>query len=95
VSEKKDSARAAVLSSALGVINKVAIVVVGVVVVALGLGLLLDRFLGTDRLFTFLLIIASVPVTLTLIYRISMSEADKIKAMTAASKKKSEEESAE
>lgn len=61
------------MSLVLGVVNKVAIAVFLIIVVALGGGMLLDRALGTGGIFTVLLVLASVPVTLTVIYRISMA----------------------
>lgn len=61
------------MSNVFNVVNKVAIVVILIIAVALGLGTLLDRWLDTGRIFTLLFILGSVPLTLTAIYRISLS----------------------
>jgi hypothetical protein len=61
------------MSTVLGVINKVGIVVFLIIIVALGGGALLDKVLDGGGLFTVLLVLASVPITLTAIYRISLA----------------------
>lgn len=73
VAKKNKINQTAQMSRVLGVVNKVAIVVFLIIIVALGAGLLLDRLLGTGGIFTLLLVLASVPVTLTAIYRISLA----------------------
>ena len=68
----------------LGVVNKVAIVVIVIIIAALGLGMLLDRALGTGGIFTVLLVVASVPLTLTAIFKISMATIAQIEAQSEA-----------
>ena len=68
----------------LGVVNKVAIAVIVIIAVALGGGMLLDRALGTGGIFTVLLVVASVPVTLTAIFKISMATIAQIEAQSEA-----------
>lgn len=82
------------MGAALGVMNRVAIVVILIIGVSLGLGILLDRWLETDRLFTLLFILGSVPLTLTAVYRISMATVSRIQADVDSTNDKSEEETA-
>jgi F0F1-type ATP synthase assembly protein I len=82
------------MGAALGVMNRVAIVVILIIGVSLGLGILLDRWLETDRLFTLLFILGSIPLTLTAVYRISMATVSRIQADADSTNDKSEEETA-
>jgi hypothetical protein len=68
----------------LGVVTKVGIVVFLIIIVALGGGALLDKALGGGGLFTVLLVLASVPITLLTIYRISLAAIAQLEAQTAA-----------
>lgn len=68
------------MGDVLGLINRVAIAVVLIIVVALGVGTLLDRWLNTDRLFTFLLVLLSIPMTMTAVYKISMAAVARVQA---------------
>lgn len=52
--------------------------------------MLLDQYLGTDRLFTFLFVVGSVPVTLYMTVRISLSAVARVQQ--AKSNGKTEEE---
>jgi len=81
-----------VMSDVFGVIYKVATVVILIVVVALGLGTALDRFLETDRLFTLLFILGSVPLTLSAVYKISMSTVKKAQRQTRQDSSSSQSE---
>lgn len=56
-----------------GVIGQVGCVVVIIIGLALGAGILLDRFLGTRAIFTVLLMVGSVPVALYITVRVSMT----------------------
>lgn len=58
-----------------GVMGQIGCLVVLLVVVSLALGMLIDRLLGTSGIFTVLLMLGSVPVTLFLVIRVSMSAA--------------------
>ena len=55
-----------------GVIGQVGCVVVIIIGLALGAGVLLDRFLETRAIFTVLFMVGSVPVALYLTVRVSM-----------------------
>jgi len=55
------------------VVGQVGCLVVFIVFVALGAGILLDKFLGTKALFTVLLMVGSVPVALYLVVRLSLT----------------------
>ena len=72
------------MSIVLGVVNKVGIVVFLIIIVALGGGAFLDRALDGGGMFTVLLVLASVPITLTAIYRISLAAISQIEEKTAA-----------
>jgi len=55
--------------------GQIGCLVVFLVGLSLGLGMLIDNFLGTNGIFTVLLMLGSVPVTLFLVIRVSMSAA--------------------
>ena len=55
--------------------GQIGCLVVFLVGLSLGLGMLIDNFLGTDGIFTVLLMLGSVPITLFLVIRVSMSAA--------------------
>lgn len=76
------------MGDVLGLINRIAIAVILIIVIAIGLGTLLDRWLETERLFTFLLVLLSIPVTMTAVYKISMAAVARVNAAN----KKSEED---
>jgi F0F1-type ATP synthase assembly protein I len=59
----------ALLASIIGQIGCVTIVIIGL---ALGAGLLLDRYLETKPIFTILLMVGSVPVSLYITVRVSL-----------------------
>lgn len=68
------------MGDVLGLINRIAIVVILIIVIAIGSGTLLDRWLETGRLFTFLLVLLSIPVTMTAVYKISMAAVARVNA---------------
>ena len=72
-----------------GVIGQVGCVVVIIIGLALGAGVLLDRFLETRAIFTVLFMVGSVPVALYLTVRISMT------AVSRAQKNFEEKENAD
>lgn len=76
------------MGDVLGLINRIAIAVILIIVIAIGSGTLLDRWLETGRLFTFLLVLLSIPVTMTAVYKISMA----VVARVNAANKNSEED---
>jgi F0F1-type ATP synthase assembly protein I len=80
VSKNKQPANPPVMGDVLGLVNRIAIAVILIIVVAIGLGTLLDRWLETERLFTFLLVLLSIPVTMTAVYKISMAAVARVQA---------------
>ena len=58
-----------------GIVGQVGCLTVIIIGLALGAGLLLDRFLGTRPIFTILLLVGSVPISLYIIVRISLTAA--------------------
>jgi threonine/homoserine/homoserine lactone efflux protein len=61
-----------------GVAGQVGCLTLGIVFVALFAGLGLDRLLNTKPLFTLILLIGSVPLTLYLMFRIVKAATDRI-----------------
>lgn len=55
------------------VVGQVGCLIVFIVFIALGVGLALDKFLGTKALFTVLLMVGSVPVALYFTVRLSLT----------------------
>lgn len=55
-----------------GIVGQVGCITIIIIGLALGAGVLLDRFLGTEPIFTILLMVGSVPVTLYIIVRVSL-----------------------
>ena len=71
------------------VVGQVGCLIVFIILVALGAGMLLDKFLGTNALFTILLMVGSVPVALYVTVRLSLT------AVNRAQKKLEEQETNE
>jgi F0F1-type ATP synthase assembly protein I len=65
-----------------GIIGQVGCITVIIVGLALGAGLLLDRFLDTRPIFTILFMVGSVPVTLYVIVRVSLYAAARAQQAT-------------
>lgn len=76
-SDQVKNARAS-LQLAFSVLAQIGALTLGVIVVALVAGLLLDKALSTRPLFTILLIVASFPVSYYIIYRIALNAVAKI-----------------
>ena len=55
------------------VVGQVGCLIVFIVFIALGVGMALDKFLGTTALFTILLMVGSVPVALYFTVRLSLT----------------------
>ncbi|MCP4358621.1 MAG: AtpZ/AtpI family protein [Chloroflexi bacterium] len=55
------------------VVGQVGCLIVFIVFIALGVGLALDKFLGTTAIFTVLLMVGSVPVALYFTVRLSLT----------------------
>jgi F0F1-type ATP synthase assembly protein I len=73
----------ALLATVVGQVGCVVILLVGL---ALGAGLLLDKFLQTKAIFTVILMLGSVPVALFVTMRISMAAAARAQQLMKADK---------
>jgi len=80
--------QASLLASIVGQVGCVVVLIIGL---ALGAGLLLDKFLGTDAIFTVILMVGSVPVALYITVRLSLTAAARVQ--NTINSKESEEES--
>ena len=67
------------LKMAFGLLAQVAVWSIGLLLIALFGGLWLDRVLNTGRTFTIVLLLASFPATLYIIYRVALRTVAKIK----------------
>ena len=65
------------------VIGQVGCVTVVLVAIALGAGVFLDNLLGTKPIFTILLLVGSVPVTLYIIVRMSLTAVARLNTAAA------------
>jgi len=74
VSQNPQNTHIALLASVMGQIGCLVVFLVGL---ALGAGMLIDRYLGTNGIFTALLMLGSVPVTLFLVVRVSLVAAQR------------------
>ena len=75
----------ALLASIVGQIGCITVIIIAL---ALGGGILLDRFLDTRPIFTILFIVGSVPITLFVTVRVSLMAAARAQKMEAAKKSK-------
>lgn len=73
----------ALLATVVGQVGCVVVLLVGL---ALGAGLLLDKFLQTKAIFTVILMLGSVPVALFVTMRISMAAAARAQQLMKADK---------
>jgi F0F1-type ATP synthase assembly protein I len=78
-----------------GIIGQVGCITILIVGLALAAGLLLDRFLGTDPIFTILLMVGSVPVTLYIIVRVSLLAAARVQQTREPTTKPMEDKAGE
>lgn len=88
--DKEEINQAAVLA---GVVGQVGCLIVFIVFIALGIGLLLDKFLGTQALFTVFLMVGSVPVALYLTVRVSLTAVSRAQKSFEVDEKETEENS--
>ena len=86
--DKEEINQAAVLA---GVVGQVGCLIVFIVFIALGIGLALDKFLGTQALFTVFLMVGSVPVALYLTVRISLTAVSRAQRSFEVDEKETEE----
>jgi F0F1-type ATP synthase assembly protein I len=89
-SDQVKNARAS-LQLAFTVMAQIGVLTMGVIVVALVGGLWLDRQFSTRPLFTVLLMLASFPVSLFVIYRVALNAVGKIKPAAGQTPPKKEE----
>ncbi len=68
--DPKQINQAALLASVVGQVGCLIVFIIGL---ALGAGLLIDKFLGTRAIFTVLLMVGSVPVALYITVRLSLT----------------------
>jgi F0F1-type ATP synthase assembly protein I len=74
-----------------GIIGQIGCITVLLIAIALGVGILLDRFLDTSPIFTIIFLVGSVPVTLYVTVRVSLMAA--ARAQRIADKKKAKDKS--
>ncbi len=79
----------------LGVIGQVGCLTLVIILVALVAGLWLDNQFQTRPLFALVLVLASVPVTIFLMFRVVLSFAPRIQDLSGKALKSDEEEDAE
>jgi F0F1-type ATP synthase assembly protein I len=70
-----------------GFAGTVGVVTLGIVIGALLLGLLLDAQLGTKPLFTILILLGSVPITIFVMFRLALGAIAKMKPTQPEKKK--------
>lgn len=85
----------ALLMALLGVVGQVGCLTLVIILAALVAGLWLDNQFQTRPLFTLVLILASVPVTLFLMFRVVLTFAPRIQDLTSKALGKSTQEDAE
>ena len=73
------------------VVGQVGCLTVFLILIALGIGMLLDRQFGTNGIFAGIFILASIPVSLYLVMRVSLQSINRMQANLEAQKKKQEE----
>ena len=75
-----------------GIVGQIGCITVIIIALALGAGVLLDRFLDTRPIFTILFLVGSVPVTLFVTVRVSLMAAARAQRNAAKKKQETEEE---
>lgn len=79
------------ISFLAGIVGQIGCITVIIIGLAMGAGILLDRFLGTSPIFTILFLVGSVPVTLFVTVRVSLMAASR--AQRLVDKNKTEDKS--
>jgi magnesium-transporting ATPase (P-type) len=79
--------QAALLASVVGQVGCIVVILIGL---AMGAGLLIDRFLGTKAIFTVLFMVGSVPVALYVTVRVSLMAAARAQKVVDANKAEEE-----
>jgi F0F1-type ATP synthase assembly protein I len=83
LSRQQDFNQTAILAGIVGQIGCITVLLIGL---ALGAGVLLDRFLETRPIFTILFIVGSVPVNLYVTVRISLAAAARAERLAREAK---------
>lgn len=68
--DPKQINQAALMATIVGQVGCLVVIIIGL---ALGAGVLIDRFLGTRAIFTVILMVGSVPVALYITVRLSLT----------------------
>jgi F0F1-type ATP synthase assembly protein I len=68
--DPKQINQAALMATVVGQVGCLVVIIIGL---ALGAGVLIDRFLGTRAIFTVILMVGSVPVALYITVRLSLT----------------------
>lgn len=92
-SADKDRTQQAIKMTLAGVIGQVGCLTLVVIGIALGAGLWLDNQFGTRPIITLVLVIASVPLTLFLMFRVVLTLAPKLQLTADSSVESATEES--
>ena len=79
------------ISFLAGIVGQIGCITVIIIGLAMGAGILLDRFLGTSPIFTILFLVGSVTVTLFVTVRVSLMAASR--AQRLVDKNKTEDKS--
>jgi magnesium-transporting ATPase (P-type) len=75
LSQKKQANQSAAIAGIIGQIGCLTVIIITIALIA---GLYLDRFLDTGRLFTLLFVVGSVPITLYVTVRVSLTAVARI-----------------
>jgi F0F1-type ATP synthase assembly protein I len=81
--ELKDIAGSPILRLGIGLASQIGILVVGIVIVAVVIGVWLDKTLNTKPLFTIFLLLGSGPVSLYLVYRVATNTIARIQSSSS------------
>jgi magnesium-transporting ATPase (P-type) len=92
---EQDRSKQALMMALLGVIGQVGCLTLVIILVALFAGLWLDNQFHTRPLFALILVLASVPVTLFLMFRIVLSFGPRIQELSRQTIQSSREENLE
>jgi len=90
-SQQEQLNQAVVLANVVG---QVGCLIVFLIAAAFGLGVLLDRLLGTDSIFTVLFLVGSVPVSLYITIRLSLTAVARAQLKLSEANKTEEESEA-
>jgi len=86
--EPKKYSGSPILSLGIGLASQIGILVVGVVIIAVVIGIWLDKTLSTKPLFTIFLLLGSGPVSMYLVYRVATNTIEKIQSSNSQSTSK-------